>query len=83
VFYKQDPIKLIDALSIKYLVDANVDFQPIFLRTPEELMQLHSPAYILSSKQSMDNLPVPFKAQMKIIANGRIGHDPVVIFTHQ
>ena len=77
VFYQIGP----DTEDIKFMVNYNKPITPIFIKSPNELLQCPKNSYFIAMKQSFDNLPEDLKKQIKLCINGRIGHRDSVVFT--
>jgi len=77
VFYQVGP----DTDDIKFMVNYDKPITPIFINSPDELLQCPKNSYFITMKQSFDNLPDDLKKQIKLCINGRIGHRDSVVFT--
>jgi hypothetical protein len=77
VFYREHH----DGLPIKYLINMPVNETPIFINTPEALMKFKEPAFIVTSEPYFMSLPKAILQRAQIIANDRVGHVRVVVFT--
>lgn len=77
VFYQVGP----DTDDIKFMVNYDKPITPIFINSPDELLQCTTNSYFITTKQSFDNLPDDLKKQIKLCINGRIGHRDSVVFT--
>ena len=77
VFYQIGP----DADDIKFMVNYGKPITPIFINSPDELLQCSKNSYFITMKQSFDNLSDDLKKQIKLCINGRIGHRDSVVFT--
>lgn len=51
-FYKENP----DGLVIKYLVNAKLDFSPLFIKDPAQLKDGSSPVWLLTKEENADEL---------------------------
>lgn len=51
-FYKENP----DGLVIKYLVNAKMDFSPLFINDPAQLKDNSSPVWLLTKEENADEL---------------------------
>lgn len=77
VFYHESP----DAMPIKYVVNMSTDEMPVFIENPEQLAQFKAPAFFVTDLEYYSKIPISILKTIKIIATGRIGHDPVVVFS--
>ena len=77
VFYQIGP----DADDIKFMVNYGKPITPIFVNSPDEILQCPKNSYFITMKQSFDNLSDDLKKQIKLCINGRIGHRDSVLFT--
>jgi len=77
VFYQIGP----DTEDIKFVVNYDKPITPIFIKSPDELLQCPKNSYFITMKQSFDNLPDDLKKQIKLCINGRIGHRDSMVFT--
>jgi hypothetical protein len=77
VFYQIGP----DTEDIKFVVNYDKPITPIFIKSPDELLQCPKNSYFITMKQSFNNLPDDLKKQIKLCINGRIGHRDSMVFT--
>lgn len=77
VFYKENP----DGLPIKYLVNMAKEEQPVFINGLQDLIQFHRPAFFVTSQSYYKDIPNSISSQFRMIAENKIGHTPVVVFT--
>ena len=77
VFYREQP----DSLPIKYVINMPVNEQPIFIETPAALVKFKEPAFIVTSESYFMSLPKEILHRSQILANDRVGHVRVVVFT--
>ena len=64
-----------DGLVIKYLANAPLDVQPIFLKEAGDLEKLNTPAYIIATEENSHRIFLP------VLFRGKIGREPVIVFS--
>ena len=79
VFYQIGP----DADDIKFMVNYGKSITPIFINSPNELLQCTQNSYFITTRLSYDNLPEELKKQIQLRFEGKIGHRECVVFTLQ
>ncbi len=77
VFYRERP----DGLPIKYLVNMDMDDDPMFVESINDLIAVKNPAVIVCSTEYYQALTTAQKARFKVLMTGKIGHVPVTVFT--
>lgn len=76
VFYQDGP----DGDDIKFMVNLNQPIKPIFIDSIDQLLRYQKPAYFITKKEVIDQMPIEQKKQMTILYEGKIGHRPSMIF---
>lgn len=79
VFYKERP----DGLPIKYLINMPKYEQPLFIDNEQALLQLTSPAYFVTSAEYFDALPQSAVERFTVVANAKMAHAHVIVFTQK
>jgi hypothetical protein len=79
VFYQDGP----DGDDIKLMVNINQAIKPVFLDSPDQLMQYKKPAYFITKKDVIDKMPSALKDKIQILYQGNIGHRPSFIFINK
>lgn len=79
IFYKEQR----DGFPIKYLIDIPQPTQALFMNDAQQLQQLNEPAFIVTREKNFMTLPPEIKNKFTIIANDKISHARVVIFSNQ
>ena len=56
---------------------------PVFVKSPEELLDRQKDSYFIATRQDFEQLPEAIKKQMKLCFQGRIGRKDCVVFILQ
>ena len=70
-----------DKEAIKYIVHVNQPLTPVFISTPEALLESHTPTYFITKQREIAHLPEKVQEQISIITQGKIERLDVVVFT--
>lgn len=74
VFYKEGS----DGIAIKYVADMPREDYPLFVDSLSNIAK--KPAFIITSDDNFNALPVAFRQSLKQISYGKLGHNRVVVF---
>lgn len=76
IFYRENP----DSMPIKYLVNMQVDDQPLFVSSEAALLEIREPYYAITSKSYFLEISPNVRNTLRVVSEGEIGHVPVVVF---
>lgn len=76
VFYQENP----DGTPIKYVANMPQEERPIFISTPEALVNIHTPAIFIVDPDHFAALPKAISRSVKIISVGSVGHNKLIAF---
>lgn len=75
-FYHQEP----DGMPIKYLIYLRSNEKPFFIKKPHDLIKVIDKTFFVTEKIYFQALQSFFSQQFVVVAQGKIGHIPVVVF---
>lgn len=75
IFYREH----MDGFVIKYLISMPEEEQPIFIEDPKQLAKLTRSGFIISSVEHAKQIPRGIS--LLVVAHGKIGREPVVVFS--
>ncbi|OGT47288.1 MAG: hypothetical protein A3E83_00710 [Gammaproteobacteria bacterium RIFCSPHIGHO2_12_FULL_41_20] len=79
IFYKEHP----DGTPIKYLINMPQEEEPRFIDNQKDIIKDAAPAFYITSTTYYAKLPPDITRDLKIIKMGKLGHNPVVVFTRK
>lgn len=76
IFYRENE----DGLPIKYLINMSQAETPLFFNQPEQLQNFDQSAFYITKQENFKSLPPTVLSEMKVIAQGRMGRENMVVF---
>lgn len=76
VFYQIGP----DGEDIKYMVALDKPAQPVFIQQATDILKINTPAVFIAKQSNFDAMPANIKSGLVVLFNGRLGHQPCVVF---